>query len=171
MPRELWLSNWHSVRTDIDPVAIAILGRIIRLNPAFEAHRAAALAALGLTPEVSDLIISLLRSGPPHALNSGALSPEATYPISSSGAMTYRVDRAEALGLVERRRDPQDRRGVLVGLTIKGLDLANRDVDAHMELTANFLASFSAAERAALSRLLQKLLAALLEPNARLTRQ
>ncbi|MFI5285046.1 MAG: MarR family transcriptional regulator [Candidatus Dormibacteria bacterium] len=35
--------------------------------------------------------------------------------VLSSGAMTNRIDRVEAPGLVERLPDPDDRRGTLVG--------------------------------------------------------
>jgi DNA-binding MarR family transcriptional regulator len=156
---ESWLANWHAVRSDIDPIGIAILGRIIRLSPAFESYRAHALSSLGLTPEVSDLIISLLRNGPPYEMNSGCLSLESTYPVTTSGGVTYRVDSAERLGLVTRRRATKDRRGVIVALTEKGLELANHDVDVHMELVDRFLRDFSEEERAVLAQLLQKLLA------------
>jgi DNA-binding MarR family transcriptional regulator len=165
---EAWLSHWYAVRPDIDPLGIAILGRIIRLGPAFESHRAAVLASLGLTPEVSDLIISLLRRGPPHELPAGSLSPESTFPLSTSGGMTYRVDSAEKLGLVNRRHDDKDRRSVIVSLTKKGLDLANRDVDMHMELVARLLGEFSNVDRSTLARLLQRLLKGLEAPSVRL---
>jgi DNA-binding MarR family transcriptional regulator len=156
--REPWLSHWHAVRADIDPLGIAILGRVIRLGPTFEAFRAGTLAEFGLTPEVSDLIISLLRNGPPNELNLGALGPESTFPVASSGAMTYRVDNAERLGLVERKPDAKDRRGVMVALTPKGLELAHRVVDVHMVLVEKFLAGFSPDDRASLGRLLQRLI-------------
>ena len=159
--REPWLSAWHAVRPDIDPLGIAILGRLIRLAPTFEAFRADTLAELGLTPEVSDLIISLLRNGPPYELNLGALVPESTFPVASSGAMTYRVDNAERLGLVERKRDAKDRRGVMVALTPKGLELAHRVVDVHMVLVETFLAGFSPDDRASLGQLLQRLIVGL----------
>src|ERR1700674_2280490 len=90
-----------------DRIAIAMIGRIIRMNATFETHRAPALSSLGLTPEVSDLIISLLRVGPPYELNAGLLAQQATYPTSTSGSMTYRIDRAEALGLVSAIATPK----------------------------------------------------------------
>jgi DNA-binding MarR family transcriptional regulator len=161
LPPEPWLVNWYSVRPDIDRQTIAILGRIIRLNPAFERFRAGTLESVGVTPEISDLIISLLRSGPSSELNAGALPREATFPVSSTGAMTYRIDRAETLGLVVRGRDPSDRRGVIVSLTPRGKDVANRVVDDALEMVNGFLGSFSAEERTALAHVLQKLLIAL----------
>src|SRR3954467_13861624 len=41
----------------------------------------------------------------------------------SSGAMTNRLDPPQRAGLVERRPDPNDRRGIRVFATQKGLDL------------------------------------------------
>jgi DNA-binding MarR family transcriptional regulator len=157
---ELWLRDWYASRPDVDPESIAIFGRIIRLSSGFERFRAPLLDALGLTPEISDLTVSLLRAGPPYELNVGALTAQATFPVTTTGAMTYRIDRAEALGLVERRRDPSDRRGVIVRLTKKGLASANRNVDVHVEFMQRILLEFSSEERVQLSELLQKLLEA-----------
>ena len=159
-PPELWLSDWYASRPDVDPEIIAIFGRIIRLSSGFERFRAPVLDELGLTPEVSDLTISLLRTGPPYELNAGALTAQATFPVTTTGAMTYRIDRAEALGLVERRRDPTDRRGVIVRLTKKGLASANHNVDLHWEFMQRVLSEFSPQDRAQLGELLQKLLEA-----------
>jgi DNA-binding MarR family transcriptional regulator len=125
---EPWLADWISLRPQIDVHAAALVGRIIRIKSAFENRREPLLASLGVTPEVSDLVISLLRIGPPHELKAGHLAQQATYPLSTSGSMTYRIDRAEALGLVERVRDPNDRRGIIVRLTARGRELGNRDV-------------------------------------------
>jgi DNA-binding MarR family transcriptional regulator len=158
---EPWLENWFAVRPDLDRIAIAMIGRIIRMNSTFETHRAPALASLGLTPEVSDLIISLLRVGPPHELNAGLLARHATYPTSTSGSMTYRIDRAEALGLVERHRDPKDRRGVIVRLTAHGREIANRDVDLHMTLMREVLSRFDPGDLPKLADFMKTLLDAL----------
>ena len=46
--------------------------------------------------------------------------------LRSSGGMTQILDRLEGAGLVERSNDPADRRKVLVGLTPKGLRMAEK---------------------------------------------
>jgi DNA-binding MarR family transcriptional regulator len=158
---EPWLADWISLRPTIDRHAAALVGRIIRINSAFQARRTPLLASLGLTPEVSDLVISLLRIGPPHELKAGLLAQQATYPLATSGSMTYRIDRAEALGLVERVRDPNDRRGIIVRLTTRGFDVANQDVDAHHAWMRDVLSHFEPADLPEVDRLLKKLLDAL----------
>jgi DNA-binding MarR family transcriptional regulator len=157
-PAEPWLQNWYAVRPDIDPNGIALIGRLFRLPRAWEKYRSGALRTLGVTPEVSDLTTSLLRSGEPYELSATELSNEATL---TSGAMTYRIDRAEALGLVERRRSTSDRRGVNVRLTPAGIASANRNVDLHMELGAKLVGAFEAEDARELLRLLKALLAEL----------
>ena len=147
---EGWLRRWHEVRPDVDPLCIAVNGRLIRLTSAFSRRREAVLASLGLTQETSDLIISLLRAGP-DGLNAGDLRVEATFPIDSSSAMTYRIDRAEVLGLVERRRDPKDRRGVLLSLTRAGRALIERRSDEIRSVNDAFFGALTRNTFAALS--------------------
>jgi len=155
---EAWLEGWRSERPDVDLQFFAIFGRIIRLSCGFDRFRAPVLRELGVTPEISDLIISLLRSGEPYELNCRELAEQATFPVTTSGAMTHRIDCAEALGLVERRRDLRDRRAVLVGLTKKGLRAANLNVDLHIRFLREILGDFSATERTQLAAILKKLL-------------
>lgn len=155
---EAWLCDWRASRPDVDPESLAIFGRIIRLSSGFEHFRAPLLDELGLTPEVSDLTVTLLRAGPPYELTAGALTVQTVYPVTTTGGMTYRIDRAQALGLVERLPCPRDRRGVIVRLTEKGLTSANRNVDLHVEFMRRVLLGFSPQERAQLTKLLQKLL-------------
>jgi DNA-binding MarR family transcriptional regulator len=73
--------------------------------------------------------------------------------------MTNRIDRVEAMGLVRRRPDPNDRRGTLVALTPKGRALADRAIKLHFAALAEEFAVLTAAERKALASLLSKLLA------------
>jgi DNA-binding MarR family transcriptional regulator len=76
----------------------------------------------------------------------------------SSGAMTNRVDRLESEGLVQRRPDPNDRRGTLVSLTDKGNALIDSALGEHIANERRLLAALDAEERAQLATLLKKLL-------------
>jgi len=78
--------------------------------------------------------------------------------ILSSGAMTNRLDRLEALDLVERQPDPNDRRGRLVALTDRGRELVDKAVVDHLENEERLLGALDAGEREQLAGLLRKLL-------------
>jgi DNA-binding MarR family transcriptional regulator len=77
--------------------------------------------------------------------------------LSSSG-MTKRLDRMEDAGLIERRPDPNDRRGTLVRLTRRGRSVIDRAVETHVEKEERLLAALTPAERRTLDRLLKSLL-------------
>jgi DNA-binding MarR family transcriptional regulator len=79
------------------------------------------LAPLGLTFAQSRVLRILARQSEP--LRMGDLA--ARFEVAPRSA-TSMVDSLEALGLVERRADPTDRRSVLVGLTADGLALMDR---------------------------------------------
>ncbi|MFL5838655.1 MAG: MarR family transcriptional regulator, partial [Solirubrobacteraceae bacterium] len=64
-----------------------------------------------------DLIAALRRAGPPYELHPTELMATT---MLSSGGMTKRIDRLVDAGLVERRRDPGDRRGPRVRLYRRG---------------------------------------------------
>jgi len=63
-------------------------------------------------------VLGLLRRvGRPYRLTPGELAAQADL---STGAMTNRLDRLEEAGWIRREPDPEDRRGVVVGLTPAG---------------------------------------------------
>jgi DNA-binding MarR family transcriptional regulator len=72
--------------------------------------------------------------------------------------MPKRLDRLEGAGLVERQPDPDDRRGRLVTLTSKGLELVDQAVVDHLANEEHLLGALSGSERRALSDLLRRLL-------------
>ena len=80
--------------------------------------------------------------------------------------MTNRLDRLAACGLIERRPDPDDRRGTRVALTEKGLALIDGMIGAHVENKERLASGLSAEEQAQLSALLAKLIASV-DPAAR----
>ncbi len=149
------LAEWQRERPDLDPWPFAIFGRIWRLSANLLGDVEKWLAPVGLSFESFSVIVTLRRSGPPYQLNPTTLYRES---LLSSGAITNRIDRVEAEGLVKRLPDPKDRRGTIVRLTAKGRALADRAIKLHFEALAEELSGINRAERDQLARLLSKLL-------------
>jgi DNA-binding MarR family transcriptional regulator len=120
------VAGWHAERPDLDVSPLQVLSRVSRLARHLDRARRTAFATHGLEVWEFDVLSALRRQGPPYQLSPGALI-RAT--LVTSGTMTNRIDRLESAGLVSRRRDPHDKRGVLVQLTGDGL----RAVDAAFE--------------------------------------
>jgi DNA-binding MarR family transcriptional regulator len=152
------LDEWRRERPDVDCSPFGVFGRIWRLSANLSAASAKWLAPLGLNFESFSVIVTLRRSGPPFQLNPTALYRES---LISSGAITNRIDRVEALGLVKRLPDPNDRRGTIVRLTRKGRVLADRAIALHFDHLAKCLSDLAPGERAELAALLGKLLASM----------
>ena len=117
---------WKRERPDVDVSAMQVLSRVSRLARHLDRARKQAFAAHDLETWEFDVLAALRRSGRPYDLSPGRLVAET---LVTSGTMTNRVDRLVARGLVERRPDPDDRRGVLVSLTASG----RRTVDAALD--------------------------------------
>jgi DNA-binding MarR family transcriptional regulator len=155
------LEQWRRERPDVDTEALGLIGRLHRAAVLTNAPLAVGLAEHGLQPGWFDLLAALRRSGPPYELNPTQLM-RAT--LLSSGGMTKRIDRLVEAGLVERRPDPADRRGVLVRLTPHGRSVVDKSLEAHVANEERLLRSLSPAERRTLDDLLQTLLADLEAP-------
>jgi DNA-binding MarR family transcriptional regulator len=72
--------------------------------------------------------------------------------------MTNRLHELESAGLLERVSAPNDRRGVLVRLTRRGVALVDEVAPLHMANEGALLASLSLADRKRLEDLLRSLL-------------
>lgn len=99
-----------------------------------------------IAPELSSAqvhaIIALALEGAPLSMSALAQRTDTTLP-----AATGIVDRLERDGFIERLRDDQDRRLVLVNLTDKGRDTA-RQADEHLVSNlCQFIAALPAEER------------------------
>ena len=149
------LGEWQRERPDLDPSPFAIFGRIWRLGANLSNEIAEWLAPLGLNFESFSVIVTLRRSGAPYELNPTALYRES---LISSGAITNRIDRVEAAGLVKRLPDPKDRRGTIVRLTPKGRALADKAIALHFRKLAGCISGMGAKDQAALAALLANLL-------------
>lgn len=150
------VAAWRKERPDLDVSPLQVLSRVSRLARHLDRARRAMFAAHDLEPWEFDVLTALRRAGPPYELSPGRLL-RAT--LVTSGTMTNRIDRLESAGLLRRRPDPDDRRGVLVRLTPQG---RSRVDAAFAELLAReraLLAGLPPADQRALAALLRPLLA------------
>lgn len=153
---QLAAQQWQQQRPDLDAFAMAVIGRLGELSQLISRdHLLPFFSEHGLQAGEFDLLATLRRSGEPYALMPTALYESA---MISSGGMTSRIDRLEKAGLIERRKHPSDRRGVLVALTSAGLELIDGMLAAHVANLQRVLSGLTADEQRALHELHGKLL-------------
>src|SRR5919201_2206735 len=152
------VAQWNRERSDVDVSPMQVFGRILRAARYLDAGLERVFTKYGLDFGLFDVLATLRRSGPPYALAPRALN---RWCMLSSGAMTKRLDRLQRLGLIARKADPRDRRGVQVVLSAAGLELVDEVLVAHVENEEGLLDALSAEERAELAELLRRLLVSL----------
>jgi DNA-binding MarR family transcriptional regulator len=140
---------------DLDTSGLAITGRILRLALAIESARVEHLAPFGLAPGDFDVLATLRRVQGEAGANPGLLLRSV---LISSGGLSKRLDRLEAAGLVERRPDPDDRRGTLVRLTGPGTALIDEVLPSLLTAERDRVAeALSERQREQLAGLLRRL--------------
>jgi DNA-binding MarR family transcriptional regulator len=151
------LAQWRRERPDdADGLwPMGIIGRIQRLDRILDRELKAFYAQRDLELWEADVLLTLRRAGAPYALTPGALLKAS---MITSGAMTNRIDRLEAKGLVERSPGPGDRRSVRVQLTPRAHELIDEFFGAHIANEARLFAGLTAEDRDQLTALLRKAL-------------
>jgi DNA-binding MarR family transcriptional regulator len=147
---------WRAQRPDLDVEPMQVLSRISRLARHLDIARRGAFADHGLESWEFDVLSALRRQGPPFQLTPGALL-RAT--LVTSGTMTNRIDRLAAAGLVRRKPDPRDKRGVLVTLTGQGRQSVDAALADLLRRERVLLAGLNAVDRRQLADLMRILLA------------
>ncbi|MBA3264953.1 MAG: MarR family transcriptional regulator [Nocardioidaceae bacterium] len=147
---------WQRERPDLDVEPMQVLSRVTRLARHLDLARKAAFSQHGLESWEFDVLTALRRAGDPYVLSPGRLLRET---MVTSGTMTNRVDRLVTKGLVERRPDPDDRRGVLVCLTEAGRSRVDAALEGLLEQERLLLSGLTEAQRASLSALLRTVIA------------
>ena len=150
--------QWARERPDVDVWPMGVVGRISRLSRILDRELKGFFAAAGLEYFEFDVMATLRRSGAPYELSAGELVKTS---MVTSGAITNRVDRMAAKGLVERIRDEHDRRSVRVRLTPAGLKLVDELLPQHIANEIRMLADLPEADRETLVALLRGLLESL----------
>jgi DNA-binding MarR family transcriptional regulator len=152
------IEQWNAVRPDLDSSPISVVGRLSRLSALVDRRLAANFSRHDLEPWMYDVLATLRRSGEPYELTAGELLAQS---MVTTGAITNRIDRLEARGLVARAPVPGDRRKVIVRLTATGLALVDEVVDGHLATERSILDALSERQQAELARLLRTMLLAL----------
>ncbi len=150
------LAAWARELPDVDVSPLASLSRISRLARHLDRARADAFAAHELEVWEFDVLAALRRQGRPYELSPGELIRQT---LSTSGTMTNRVNRLEARGLVWRRPNVDDRRGVRVRLTDAGRQRVQEALADLLDYERRVLCVIGPEDRDELAGLLRRLLA------------
>ena len=148
------VAAWRRERPDLDVGPFEVLSRLTRLARHLDRARRTAFAQHDLEVGEFDVLAALRRAGDPYVLSPGQLLSQT---LVTSGTMTNRIDRLEARGLVQRRPDPNDRRGVHVRLTAQGKQRGDAALADLLDRERELLAGLSAKQQDALSVLLRQL--------------
>jgi DNA-binding MarR family transcriptional regulator len=158
----------ESIRTELAPaVDLAVEGIVDRINGLgrrFRRLMEETLAAHDLSWGEWKVLGLLRHAGPPYRSSPGRLAERAEL---SSGAMTNRLDRLEAAGLVRRLPDPTDRRGVQVELTDAGHAAYEQSTSTQAAKETLIASALSDREKEQLNALLRRLMIAFEELETR----
>ncbi len=152
------VEQWKRERPDLDTAPMLVIGRLFRLTDALDQRLRPPFAAAGLGNGDFDVLAALRRAGAPYTLSAGELSRTV---LVTTGAITKRVDRLEARGLVSRSVAEGDSRGRLITLTAEGVALTGELMAAHLDNQRRLLAGLTPDERDRLAALLERLAATL----------
>jgi len=156
-------AQWREERPELDTSPMEIFARLSRVQHLAKRVITETLEQHGLTLAGFDVLASLRRSGPPYRCTPSEL---ARVSLLSTGGVTFRLDRLESAGLIERERDERDRRVMYSKLTPKGLEVIDAALSAHFANEDRRLAPLSRAERDSLGEMLRKLEVALAADEA-----
>lgn len=146
------LDQWSEERPDLDTASLGVVIRVMTLYRSFSRQAARALEPLELELWEYDVLSALRRQGAPYTLPATGLARETGL---SSGAMTNRIDRLETRGLVRRRPDRNDRRGVNVSLTTSGRKLIDKAIQHRLDSARDSLEALDVEQQRELAALLR----------------
>lgn len=146
------VGEWAVERPDVDASPMQVLGRLSRIAAHLDAELLAVFRRFGLGEGEFDILATLRRGGEPFARTPGEL---ASHTMVTTGAVTKRVDRLMASGLVSRSASDDDGRGRVVTLTREGRRVIDEALVAHLTNEERLLSGLDADQRRTLEALLR----------------
>jgi DNA-binding MarR family transcriptional regulator len=140
---------------DLDPQVEHIVNALSRLDRRMSVAYGRQMAALGISQGEWEVLKTLVMAGHPYQLWPGTLANRLGL---TPAAMTHRIDRLLAAGLVTRERDEENRVRVIVGLTDAGREKWIEVMRLATAFEEDLLQDLDADERAVLGELLTRLL-------------
>jgi DNA-binding MarR family transcriptional regulator len=156
------LGGWVAARPELEMEALQVTARLSRIGPLLARRQEEVFGQFALGRGEVGALSALRIAGAPYRLSPTRLSRGL---MLSSAGVTSRIDRLERRGLVRRLPDPDDRRGVIVELTDKGLEVVDAAVAALTTSDRELLDRLDPEEVKQLEGLLRKFLAALELPE------
>ncbi len=154
------IKQWAQERPDLDVSSMELIGRLARIYKFLGLGMTLTFTEHGLNAANFDVLATLRRSGPPYALSPNDLISST---MVTSGTMTNRIDQLTRAGLVERIKNPDDGRSVVVSLTKAGFKLIDAAVTDHVATQEQLTSGLSKDEQKRLNTLLKKFLQSLEE--------
>lgn len=147
--------EWALRAANLDIRPWQVWGRITRINDIFLLTLNKILSQNDLSYSELQTLGALIVSGPPYELNPNTIS---RHNLLTSGGMTNVLTRMEKKGLITRRKDARDRRGVIVSVTERGLDIFETVIVAENAIEHRLIKGLSETERTVIAVVLRKLL-------------
>lgn len=147
---EEWLAEVPDLHTD----GIPVVARLVRMSYYIARRVDENLARFGLNRGEFEVLAVLTRN-PGRTITPKILQEKI---LISSGGLSNRIKKLEEKGLLVRRTDPEDRRGVILEATEAGRELTLRAVTSHVEVERQIVGGISPEHRATLARLLKELI-------------
>ncbi|WP_028973013.1 MarR family winged helix-turn-helix transcriptional regulator [Spirochaeta cellobiosiphila] len=152
---DIIVEQWNREFPGLDTTPMAVTGRLSRVTEYLGRGILTNHNKHGLNNCEFDVLATLRRSGEPYQLTPTQLYSSL---MLSSGTMTNRLDQLEKRGLIERKPNPEDRRGLLVNLTPKGKTLIDTAYPDHLDNEKKLIQVLDHNEIEDLNRILKKLL-------------
>ena len=147
--------EWALRAANLDIRPWQVWGRLTRINDIFLLKLNKILSQNDLSYSELQTLGALIVSGPPYELNPNTIS---RHNLLTSGGMTNVLTRMEKKGLITRRKDARDRRGVIVSVTERGLDIFETVIVAENAIEHRLIKGLSETERTVIAVVLRKLL-------------
>jgi DNA-binding MarR family transcriptional regulator len=148
--------QWREQRPDLDVSPQGVIGRLHRVGDLLREQLIAVYRQHGLGEGEFDVLAALRRAGAPYELAPGEI---ARHTMVTTGAVSKRLDRLEAAGLVVRHGNDGDGRGRVVALTDAGRRTIDEAFTAHIRNEQRLLAALSPDDRDRLEAILTTWLA------------